>query len=74
MQKKKSSRNSKGFNVYSSINGIDMIVFNIEAVCTRVVSGHADGERKGLLCGACGEVSTAQVLLHKHDTQVKQIV
>ena len=51
-----------------------MIVFNIEAVCTRVFSGHADGERKGPLCVACGEVSTAQVLLHKHDTQVTQIV
>ena len=51
-----------------------MIVFNIEAVCTRVFSGHADRERKGPLCVACGEVSTAQVLLHQHDTQVTQLV
>ena len=33
-----------------------MIVYNIEKVCTRVFSGHADGERKGPLCVACGEV------------------
>ena len=51
-----------------------MIVFNIEVVCTPVFSGHADRERKGQLCVACGEVSTAQVLLHQHDTQVTPLV
>ena len=57
-----------------SINGIDMLVFNIEAVCTRVFSGHADQERKGLMCVACGEVSTAQILLHQHDPQERPLV
>ena len=51
-----------------------MLVFNIEAVCTRVFPGHADQERKGPLCVACGEVSTAQVLLHQHDPQATPLV
>ena len=51
-----------------------MLVLNIKALCTHVFSGHADQERKGRLCVACGQVSSAQVLLHQHGRQVTPLV